>query len=307
MKENFENLNKPKENVAEKKEDAEKVIFETYLQRHGPKLSASGEKNEKAQHFSASVEKGFEEMGIQEGKGLVHISSSPIERAVDTAAIDLERVSATEHRHKNISSKQEKLEVPFQPLGEAEKEQDTKDLEIIVKLQKSLEPLIRDKVNQEHPDFSVEEKEAEVRNFIDIKVLTILFDSEKAEQKGFHTSYEDLADKLAKRYSGFLKHTGLLASNRDLGNLQPKDESYKQIDISHSFPIMSLLKKYLVFEDGTPAKELRAEDFFERTGGVIKESQSLKLEYVKEDGKYGIKVQGNFSGNKSFSGKLNFK
>ena len=76
----------------ETREGSEKVLLKVLLQRHGPKLSASGEKDETALYFGASVEQGFDDMDIKDGKGLVHISSSPVKRAVDTANIELEKI-----------------------------------------------------------------------------------------------------------------------------------------------------------------------------------------------------------------------
>ena len=289
----------------ESKKIPESVLLEVFLQRHGPKLSATAEKNEVADYFGASVEQGFEEMGVKEGKGLVHISSSPVERAMNTATIELEKMVATEHRLKKMVGKQEKLATPFQPFAEAENERYAKDLEIIIKMQRSLEHSAREKVEHDYPNLTPVEKEAEVRNIIDTEVLTVLFDEKKAKEHGIQTSYEEMADNLAQRYEGFLKHARLLASQKE-SDMQPKDEPYRQIDVSHSFPIMSFLKKFLVFDDGLAAREMTPPDFFNKIGGVIKESQSLKLRYKKEGERYILEVEGNFQNTSPFRGQLKF-
>ena len=93
---------------------------------------------------------------------------------------------------------------------------------------------------------------------------------------------------------------------KEKGNLQPENEPYTQIDVSHSFPIMSFLKEFLVFSDGTVARDLSPQDFFDKVGGVIKESDSLELDYELEGDGYVIKVKGSFAPRKDFGGQLNF-
>lgn len=292
--ENFDKIKK-----TEVPENSEKIVLRVLLQRHGPKLSASGEKDMVASYFGDSVIRGFKNMNIEKGKGLVHVSSSPIKRAMDTAAIGLEKISETEHRHKNVIGKKDGLATPFK---EGTDEKYSQDLKKIVEIQVLLEPSMRQKVENEHPNLSPEEKEAEVRNLIDTEVLSILFDSEEAKKQGIRTSYEEMADNLRKRYSGFLSHMGLLESLKEKSDKHPQNESYIQIDVSHSFPIMSFLKKYLVFNDGSVARDLSPKDFFEKTGGVIKESDSLELDYKLQGEAYIVKVCG-----KNFEGHLNFK
>ena len=82
---NMKNFERIEQN--ETQEGSEKVLLKVLLQRHGPKLSASGEKDETVLYFGVSVEQGFDDMDIKDGKGLVHISSSPVKRAVDTSNI----------------------------------------------------------------------------------------------------------------------------------------------------------------------------------------------------------------------------
>lgn len=302
--ENFERIGKN-----ESREGSEKVLLRVLLQRHGPKFSASGEKDKTALYFGASVEQGFENMDIKDGKGLVHISSSPVKRAMDTANIELEKISTSEHRRKDRIGKQEKLATPFQPSKETDdqgKKKYAHDLELVVEMQKNLESSAREKVENEHPNFTPEEKEAEVRNLIDMQVLNVLFNEEEAKKQGFQTSYEEMADNLEQRYGGFLRHTKLLQSMKEESNLQPENEPYTQIDVSHSFPIMSFLKKFLVFSDGTIARDLSPQDFFYKIGGVIRESGSLELDYELEGDKCVIKVKGNFARQKDFSGQLKF-
>jgi hypothetical protein len=284
----------------------EDIVLKVFLQRHGPKLSAAGEKNELAPYFRASVEEGFDKMGIENGKGLVHVSGSSVKRAEDTAMIDLEKISATEHRLPNEISQEKILTTPFQPIGEAGDEKYADDLKIFLELQAAIEPAAREKVESELPNLSTEEREAEVRDLVDRGVLSVLFNEEKRKARGLQTSYEELADNLAKRYEGFWAHAGFLASKREEEKKQPQDEPYIQIDVSHSFTIMSFLKKYLVFEDGTAAAEMTPDDFFAKTGGVIRESGFLEMDYELEGDKYVIKVKGEFLPPNNFSGQLKF-
>ena len=170
-------------------------------------------------------------------------------------------------------------------------------------MQKHLEPSVREKVIQKYPSLPLEKQEAEIRNIIDIQVLTEMFnDSQRnQEEKKFKTSYRDMADNFASRYSGFYKYLDVLENSRKDGK-QPADEPYIQIDVSHSFPITSFLKKYLVFEGGQKADDLDPKTFFEKTGGVIGESESLILDYIKRGNKKIIKVSG-----KNFTGYINYE
>ena len=283
-------------------EKSEDIILKIIINRHGPKLKAAGEKNTKADYFADWVKQGFDNMNIKAGKGLVHISSSPVERAEHSAKIMKNELDSTEHRGKGVYLKKE-LEVPYQPSGEAKNKKYAEDFETIIEMQKNIEPSIREKVSQECADLTPEEQEAEIRNIIDIQVLTEMFnDSQRnQEQKKFKTSYCDLADNFASRYLGFSKYLDVLNNLRADGK-QPAGEPYLQIDVSHSFPITSFLKKYLVFEDGQKADDLDSKTFFEKTGGVIGESESLVLDYIKKGDKKIIKVSG-----KNFTGYINYE
>lgn len=282
----------------ENKEQQENVLLRVFLQRHGPKLYASGEKNETAVYFGTSVEKGYEAMNFEKGKGLVHIYSSPILRAQKTAAIGLEKVSNTEHRYKNKVLENKDLGTPFKEDSDDKYSQDYKTL---VNLQTQFELLAREKVENEQPNLNAEDKETKIKNTIDVDLLSLLFNNQEGQKHGLQTTYEEIADNLANRYSKYLKHMGLLNSLKEKSDLQPANEPYTQIDVSHSFPIMCLLKKYLVFSSGVAAKELSAKEFFKLTGGVIKESDSIELDYVPQGDKYIVKVKGN-----GFTGELNF-
>jgi hypothetical protein len=304
----FENIDDINKEGTETKETLLKVI----IQRHGPKLSASGEKNQLATYFVDSVKHGFQTAGISDGESLVHVNSSPVQRAVDTALIDIDELSRTQHRLKHDVTRKEALAVPFQPLADALDHRFARDLDTIVKMQKTIESEVREEITSQHPDLQSEEKEAEIRNVIDMRVLSVLFKDEEAEEKTFETSYAELADKFAVRYKGFLRHTDMLKKEKDESNFQPVDEPYVQIDISHSFPVTCFLKKYLVFADGARAENLSPEDFFERTGGIIRESGSLEMLYISKskknskEGKVIIAVRGAFSKGQEFSGEVSF-
>jgi hypothetical protein len=181
-------------------------------------------------------------------------------------------------------------------------------------MQKSIEPTVREQVESQHPNVQGEVKEAEVRNMIDMEVLSALFQDEIAEKKTFETSYLELAEKFAARYKGFSRHLGMLQKYQEQSETerkQPEDEPYVQIDITHSFPVTCFLKEYLVFDDGVRAADLSAEEFFERTGGIIRESGSLEMQFfpksetgAKEQSR--ISVRGSFGAEKSFSGTIDF-
>ncbi|MDO8566200.1 MAG: hypothetical protein Q7S04_03395 [Candidatus Moranbacteria bacterium] len=292
--------------------EQEEVVLKVIIQRHGPKLSASGEKNQLATYFADSVKQGFQVTGISEGEGLVHVNSSPVTRAADTAKIDIAELSHTQHRFKDMVVKKEALAVLFQPLADAEDPRFARDLERIVKMQKKIEPEVREEVLLEESNLVSEEKEAEIRNVIDMRVLTVLFNDVHTNKKTFETSYTELADKFAERYKGFLQHIGMLKERKREGGRQPVDEPYVQVDITHSFPVMCFLKKYLVFADGVSAESLSPEDFFERTGGIIRESGFMEMLYISnsnkdlKEEKMAIAIRGSFGKGQEFSGEVSF-
>jgi hypothetical protein len=287
------------------------ILLRIVVQRHGPKLSAAGEKNQLAAYFAESVKSGLQDAEIGEGEGLIHINSSPVTRAMDTARIDREELSHTDHRLNKEALKKEALAVPFQPLADASDPKFARDLDRIVAMQKSIEPRVRAEIDEKNPNLPPEEREAMVRNVIDMQVLSALFNDEHVEGKTFETSYIELADKFATRYKGFLRHVGLLEKQKEAGK-QPIEEPYVQIDISHSFPVTCFLKRYLVFTDGTRAQDLSPEEFFERTGGIIRESGSLEMQYrlqkdtSSQDRDAHIALVGSFSEGKEFSGEIVF-
>lgn len=282
----------------------EEPVLKVIISRHGPKLSAEGEKNAKAAYFKDSVVKGFETMGISpEKEGLIHIASSDVERAVDTARIFNDKLQNTKHRQGKQIRTMEDLAVPFQPKEKAKEERFAEDLDLIANMQKELKPEIKKQIEEEFPEMDEEEKEAELRNRIDMIILTRMFEDKNNEI--FQTSWEELADTFAKRYFGFAKHIKLLKEMKALGK-QPADEAYIEIDVSHSFPITAFLKKYLIFDDGTQAKDMEAGGFFEKTGGVIRESNNFEMEYFENDqGEPIIKIKGEFQKGKQFAGDIN--
>jgi hypothetical protein len=291
-----------------KKEKIPDVILKVIIGRHGPKLSAEGEKNELASYFNEHVMDGFSKMPIDENEaGLVHVTSSSVKRAVDTANIYGSELEKTKHRVK-AGAKNNHLSAPYQPLGEAKDDGYADDLDIIMQMQSSVKAEIKKQIEEEDFDFNLIEKEAELRNRIDMYVLTQLFNDEnkEPEEKIFNKSYIDVADDFAKRILGFSKHIEFLENRRLKSEKQPKDESYMQIDVSHSFQIAAFLKKYLVFNDKTKAFEISPEEYFKRTGGIIRESGFLELDYIKtEAGKIVIEVNGEFEKGKPFHGNIN--
>lgn len=213
-------------------EKGKKPILKVIISRHGPKLTAAGEKNAKAAYFDDEVKAGFRRMGIsEENEGLVRIATSPVKRAVDTADIQLNELKKSKHRTKDYVPNKNELAVPFQPENEVRDKRFSDDLDTIVNMQKELEPNVRTEVEQELASVPEEEREAEIRNRIDMAVLSDLFADEErtGKERRFKTSWEELADGFAKRYAGFSRHSGMLEKARGEGSRQPNDEPYIQV------------------------------------------------------------------------------
>lgn len=289
----FEKISSP-----EKKD----VLLKVLISRHGPKMQAAGEKNVLASYFKEAVTKGFNDMGIEKGAGAVHISGSPVERSKETMAI-INEAAGIERR----SGEEKTLATPFQPGAQAESREAAEDFEKLVAWQAKLEPLIRESVFKDLPQASEIEQEAEIRNRIDMEVLTAMFNEadKTTEERKFKTTYRDLADRFASRYARFLNHLGILDKFRQQGGTQSLQTPYIQIDVSHSFPITAFLKKYLVFADGQRAEALDAKSFFEKTGGIIRESGFLRLEYCKGEPPY-VEIEAEFAPGKPFKGRIEF-
>ena len=267
-------------------------------------LSAEGEKNAKAAYFEDSVIKGFESMNISKNKeGLIHVSSSDVQRAIDSAQIINNKIKETKHRQGKTNKQEEKLAVPFQPAEDAKEKRFADDLDVIVKMQKELKPQIKKEIDNEFPNADEREKEAELRNRIDMIILTRMFEDQ--ENKTFQTNWEELADMFAKRYFGFARHKDVLKKLKS-GGKQPKEEPYIQIDVTHSLPVMAFLKKYLIFDNGEEAINMKPEDFFSKTGGIIRESGNFEMKYIEdENNKIKILVTGEFEKGKKFKGTIN--
>lgn len=137
-----------------------------------------------------------------------------------------------------------------------------------------------------------------------MKVLSELFEDEKKseENKIFKTSYSELADIVAIRYASLARHKNLIEKMKD--GVEQKGEPYLQIDVTHSFPVSAFLKKYLIFEDGKKAVDMSPEEFFKRTGGVIKESGFLNMDYINKNRGLLINVNGEFSKGTRFNGNI---
>jgi len=283
-------------------EKKEKVVLRVIINRHGPKKEAAGENNFVADYFTNSVKKGFHKMGVEKGKGLAHVASSPIDRAMHSADIELNELKATEHRLKSHIIKKDCLKTPFQ----AGDEKYLEDYTTIVKMQKNLEPGVREEVESELPDLETTERESEIRNRIDTAILTQMFNeySEDPQDRKFQITYHELADSFAERYLGFSKHLDLLNKKKQYSDIQPLEEPYLQIDVSHSYPITAFLKKYLVFEDGNDGENMKPEIFFKRTGGVIRESGSLQMDFIITEDKPIIKLEAEFMEGRKFSGTI---
>ena len=239
--------------------------------RHGPKLSASGEKNQLATDFRESVEDGYMSADIPEHPLNYHIATSRTQRAKDTASIIAENSLG---QSKEFIAQKDTLGAPHASGMEARDERYARDFDRLVALQKTLEPEVRRVVEGDLLDSDANEQEREVRNRLDGEVLRTLFDDadeKDVEKRRFEVSYEEIADTFAKRYLGFAKHADLLQALKEKRQ-EGIDGKYFSLDVSHSFPIMAFLKKYLIFPDGAYAREMNSEEFLSRIGGVIPES-----------------------------------
>lgn len=291
-----------------KKELNENITLKVVVFRHGPKLSASGEKNERAAYFDESVKEGYASADIPEQPINYHINTSPVERAIVTADIIKEEARQSESMPfltKDEVLKRKALGVPYGKPGEAENDAYVRDFATLVRIQKELESGVRKEVSRDMPEVSEIDREAEVRNRIDSRILTIQFAENREKDpnaRQFEMSYERLADRFALRVFGFAKHFSLLESKNEARTDSTKGE-YLNLDVSHSFPVMSFLKKYLVFEDGTRAYDLTGEEFFERVGGIIPESGHFTLDLRRVNEHVTIGIEGNFHG-KVFQGTI---
>jgi hypothetical protein len=262
------------------------------VMRHGPKETAEGEKDDLSDNFESSVLKGWERMGITEDKeGLVHLKSSHLDRALKTAAMIENELSGTSHRLQHPDRPIEDKKLASVIVGN--------DVETLAQLQTELKSKYESEIDSEGLDLTEEERETELRNRIDTEFLTRWIKDDNL----LEASADDLADGIAIRYAGFAQHLSMLKESRKKGE-QPEDEAYLQIDVSHSFPTMLFLKKYMVFDDGQKAANMDPEEFFERTDGIISESGSFEMSYgIDDSGMVEISVKGKFK-NKDFSGTL---
>jgi len=285
------------------------LVLKVFLTRHGPKASASGEKDDLAEFFDSSVNNSYQKMGLESGKGLVHIASSTLPRAIKSAEIINQNLRNSSHRTGRGFKNFEQLEAPT--LSTSYKSDQTEnfssDLDRIKELQSNLEDKIRQAVKNEHPNLSAEETEIEVRNRIDMEVMKKFFSDEEqpSDKRFFRTSYHELADGLAQRYLGFGRRIGNLDNMRQHGKQQPIDEPYVEIDVSHSFPITAFLKKYLILDDGQAAMSMNPDDFFNRVGGIIRESNTIEIDYWLVGDQVKLEIKGEFEPGKKFSGTIN--
>lgn len=283
--ENFEGL---EQREAENFEE----VLTVKVMRHGPKETAEGEKDELSDNFEESVTRGWNRMGVSGDKeGLVHVKSSHLDRALKTAAIIEDKLSGTSHRLQNPDRPLEDKKLASVISG--------RDVETLTRLQAELKSKYEAEIDSEGLDLTEEERETELRNRIDTEFLTRwIRDDDLLE-----ISTDDLADGLAIRYAGFAKHLESLKDKKHQG-VQPEDEPYLQIDVSHSFPTMLFLKKYLIFADGQKAANMDPEEFFKKTDGIIPESGFFEISYnINDNGRVEISVKGKFK-DKDFSGTL---
>ena len=129
-----------KPDMPEKKESPKKVVLRIVVQRHGPKRTTTGEKDETADYFEAFVLRGFDTMDVQDGQGLVRVATSPIERAVKTASIVSGEISEMDNRPKDkLITEKTGLATPFKEAKEGASEAEkvlASDLKKIIEIQK---------------------------------------------------------------------------------------------------------------------------------------------------------------------------
>lgn len=284
-------MEKFKEAEQQEAENFEEVLA-IKVMRHGPKETAEGEKDDLSANFEDSVSRGWEQMGVTEDKeGLVHLKSSHLDRALKTAAIIENELSGTSHRFQHSDRPLEDKKLASVIVG--------KDVDTLAQLQTELKSKYEAEIGSEDLDLTAEERETELRNRIDTEFLTRWI----KDGNLLEASADDLADGIAIRYAGFAQHLESLRDKKHQG-VQPEDEPYLQIDVSHSFPTMLFLKKYMIFDDGQKAENMDPEDFFERTDGIIPESGFFEMSYgIDNNGSVEISVKGKFK-DKDFFGTL---
>lgn len=274
------------------------VILDLILMRHGPKATASGEKNELADDFNTAVDKASQKIAPQTEGRLTHINTSPIPRAVNTAERVNKKMQET-GEEVWLGNTINELNTPL--------ELKSADLAILLQIQSTIEPKKRDLAAKESSD--PKEIEQITREKIDREVLSQIFNGMMEAyiddlnlwngleiDNNFTTSTQDLAAGIEKRISDLQRHLGLLKG----GQFSDGKAPYLNVEISHSFPIMAYLRKNLVFlknDELIEAKEMEVEDFWAETGGVIVETGQIGFRFLEKDGKILIKVTGdNFEG-----------
>ena len=283
------------------------TVLKIIVGRHGPKASAAGEKNELADYFTEHVSAGFEKMDIPDNAGVAHVATSPEGRASNTAEIINTLIDDKASRTKEDTTEDERLLVRYNPKSEDPRY--VHDTQLLIEKQKATVGEIRSEVEEElaQGEYSQEEIEAEVRSRMDSRIFAEMVEDERLapDERELQVPYTELADDVAGRYARYARKIGYLKRMRDSAGQQPKDVPYLQIDVSHSYPTTAFLKKYLVFDDGVQAEKLSAEEFFDRTGGMIRESGNFSIDYVvNEGGEVIMNVSGSFDPETPFKGTI---
>ncbi len=263
------------------------------LFRHGPKKEATGEKDILANYFSTQVKEGLNALKLN-SSDYIHISSSPADRAKKTEDITIEHFEDS----KNVKTKPPNKRLgTFDDLSEHLKS----ELNTLIQYQEKLEKKF--KIGTHEKDENNREIQDKLKNKIDSIILKNMFDGtldnlkqELNIDETLNLTTEDFSQNLKKHISGYLKHLSLLKS---------KTKKPVSLNITHSYPIMSFLKNYLKFIDGEQIKsanDMKGEEFLNKVGGCINETESITLNYIQKDNKKLIKVSGN-----NFEGYIDYE
>lgn len=277
-----ENINK----ILEIKDILENGInkLKLVLFRHGPKKEATGEKDDLADYFSTQIKDSLNKLDLK-SSSYIHILSGPADRAQKTREVAAGYLEDGENV--KVKPASEKLGT-FENLSEKLKS----ELNTLVQYQEELEKRIKTKESDK--DYDSQESKQELKNKIDSIILENMFDDTLDElkqelnlDKTLSLSTKDFSQNLENYTRGYLKHLGMLKSEKD------KPVS---LNITHSYPIMSFLKNNLRFIEVDrieSARDMQGKEFLDKVGGCINETESVSLDYIEKGNRKLIRVKGN--------------
>lgn len=289
------------------------MILDMTLMRHGPKMSAAGEKNVRADDFVTAVEKGVDDADISVGSAdILHIRASTVDRAKGTGAVVDTKLRGEAAGKVKSGRDSEWLVPPHRPDNESEAMRN--DFAILVNMQKTLEPIIRKQLVEEGVTDPADQ-EAQLRERLDRTILGAIFSGTVADfiqdmnarygtaiADDFTTTTDTLSFGLEHYFSSLIRHLPALERTKAKRTTESNTTPYQQVTVSHSYPIMGYLRKHLVLEhDNTlvRASDLSPSEFFEKVGGVIPESGNVRLGFHTQGDTTVVTIHG-----KTFEGFL---